>query len=315
MSSPRRILLIHLGQLGDAVMALPAAQALRARFPKAALTVLTGRGADGIYRLAGFDTVWTLDRVAWKRSWLRALAEFPGLLWRLRRARFDLSVDLHSFKETNWLAFLAGIPERVAMLRPTRSVPSLINRKPPPDDPHGRLLERYLQVLVPLGIHVAAAQQVPRLTPPAPPPGFEDGRPILGLCPGAGHPSRRWPADRFAAVARVYAEKAGVVVFAGPEESAEILDPLRAVPGVRVVSGLSIAALAGALARCRVVLTNPTGPSHIAAAVGSRVLTLGEVPAFDPVPIPPGAVIALRGKVAAITLADVLAALAALWAE
>lgn len=318
MKTPKRILLIHFGQLGDAVMALPAARALRARFPRAQLTVLAARGPDAIFRLAGFATL-PVDRARWKRRRWMTLYAVPALLFRLRLRRFDLSVDLHSYKETNWLAFLAGIPNRVAMLRPTRSIPSLINRQPPPDDPYGRLIDRYCQVVQPLGIQVSPSDRIPTLSPS---PGLAPLAPdplVLGICPGAGHPSRRWPPEYFAEVARTWiARCARVVVFAGPEEDAAVLDPLVSVAGIEVARGLSIPELAAALAACRVVLSNPTGPSHIAAAVGARVLTLGEIPAFDPVPVPPrGAVAALRarGSIDSITVAEVLTALDDLWRQ
>ncbi|HZT74159.1 MAG TPA: glycosyltransferase family 9 protein [Terriglobales bacterium] len=310
----RRVLLIHFGQLGDAVLALPAAQALAAALDGAALTVLAGSGAE-IFRLAGFRDVWRVDRVGWKRRKLRAVAEIPALLARLRRERFDLSVDLHTYKETNLLAWAAGVPRRVAMLRPTRSLPRLINLRPPPDDPEGPLLDRYCRVLEPLGI--AVSDRRPRLTPPpsaqlglAPP-----GAAYLGICPGAGHPSRRWPAVNFVAAYRELAAAAAPtpvpLVFAGPEEREEVLAPFRALGEGQVLSGLSLAQLAAALAACRVVLTNASGPSHVAAAVGAAVVTVGEIPAFDPV----GRVWPVRafGSVAAVPVSAVVAALVSAW--
>ncbi|HXE31409.1 MAG TPA: glycosyltransferase family 9 protein [Terriglobales bacterium] len=315
-------LLIHFGQLGDAVMALPAALALRQAHPEAALTVLASRGGDAIFRLAGFDPVWAADRAAWKRSPIRAAGGIPLLLARLRHARFDLSVDLHSFKETNLLAWAAGIPQRVAMLRPTRSWPRFITHPPPPDDPDARLLDRYCRVLEPLGINVT--DRVPRLTPPpeaaacaadllAP----SAAAPILGICPGAGHPGRRWPAANFAALAHEFQQQvpARIAVFLGPEENEAALRPLLALSGVEPLRGLSIPQLAAALALCRVVVANPTGPSHIAAAVAARVVTLGEIPAFDPVPVPPGAVFPVRARreVADIEVPAALAAVLQLW--
>jgi len=311
---PRRILLIHFGQLGDAVLALPAARALQAHFAQSELTVLAARGPHAVFEMAGFRRVLPVDRAAWKRWPVGALGGVPMLLARLRMAGFDLSVDLHSYKETNWLAFLAGIPQRVAMLRPTRSVARLINLAPPPDDPYGRLIDRYCRVLEPLGIEVT--DRVPRLEPIGS-AGFQTAEPVLGLCPGAGHPGRRWPADRFAALARqaINEWRAQVVVFAGPEEDATLLAPFQAVPQAQIVRGLSLAQLTAALAACRLVISNPTGPSHLAAAVGTTLLTLGEIPAFDPVPQRPGQVTALRarGTVAALTLEEVADAAAALW--
>ncbi|MGH9519676.1 MAG: glycosyltransferase family 9 protein [Terriglobales bacterium] len=323
MSGYSRILLIHFGQMGDAVMALPAALALQRHFPAAELTVLAARGSAPIFTMAGFAPVCTADRVRWKRNPAAAAVEIPTLLWRLRRQRFELSVDLHSYKETNLLAALAGIPQRVAMRRPTRSWPRLINVKPEPDDPLGVLRDRYCRVLEPLGI--AVINRVPRLCAPAQARArvkalFQDwsrtagDAPILGLCPGAGHASRRWPAANFAALATQMQSQhsARIAVFAGPEESENLLQAFRQLPNARIWRGLKLEELAAALALCRVVVSNPTGPSHVAAAVGASLLTLGELPMFDPVAIPPAKLVALR-SLPDIGVEAASAALLALW--
>lgn len=321
--TPGRILLLHFGQLGDAVMALPAALALRRGFPQSELTVLAARGAAPVFEMAGLAPVWAADRVLWKRRPALAALQIPALLLRLRRARFDLSVDLHSYKETNLLAALAGIPRRVAMLRPTRSLPRLINLPPPPDDPGGRLLDRYCRVLEPLGI--AVQDRLPRLQPAAATRqhvGALFGAwarahgevPVLGLCPGAGHPGRRWPAGHFASLAAGLQARcpARVAVFAGPEEPESLLDAFAGLPRTQIWRGFSIPELTAGLALCRVVVSNPTGPSHLAAAAGASLLTLGELPAFDPVPIPPARLVALR-SLPAITPRMALDALGDLW--
>lgn len=304
--------------MGDAVLALPAARALRAAYPAATLAVLAGAPGAQIFRLAGFAPVWAVHRAAWRRSPLRAAAALPLLLARLRRFRFELCVDLHSYKETNLLAWAAGVPARVAMLRPTRSWPRFITHPPPPDQPAAHLLDRYCRVLEPLGITVADRQ--PRLTPPPParawaqaamPPEAE----YLGICPGAGHASRRWPAANFAAAAGAWAQDAQpsprLAVFAGPEETEAQLAPLRALPHIRIYTGLTVPELAAGLARCRAVLANASGPSHIAAAVGTAVVTIGEIPMFDP----PGLVIPVRAAraVAEVPVASVAAALEQAW--
>ncbi|HXR97334.1 MAG TPA: glycosyltransferase family 9 protein [Terriglobales bacterium] len=309
-----RVLLIHFGQLGDSVMALPAALALRAHFAQAELTVLASRGGHEIFRMAGFDDIWMADRVRWKARRTAALPEIVGLVAKVRRRHFDLSVDLHSFHETNLLAWAGGVKKRVAMLRPTRSLPRLITHQPPADDPDARLVDRYCRVLEPLGIEVK--DRTPRLFPQAPVSEFAawaKDEPVLGVCPGAGNAGRRWPAGRFAELVRERREP--VAVFAGPEEDEATLARFAGMPAVRIWRGLAIAELAAALARCRVVVTNATGPSHIAAAVGASVLTLGEIPAFDPVAVAPGRVVAVRAErvVGDITIERVREALADLW--
>lgn len=295
------------------MLALPAARALRAHFPQATLTVLAARGPHAVFQMAGFTPLLTADRVRWRRNPAAAALAIPALLARLRFGRFDLSVDLHSYKETNWLAFLAGIPQRVAMFRPTRSVHRLINLPPPPDDPYGPLLDRYCQVLSPLDI--AVTDRLPFLDPPPVPlPALPPGD-LLGVFPGAGRPIRRWPADRFCALIHQLPASAHAVIFAGPEETEAQLAPFRALPRTHICRGLSLPALAATLQRCRSVVSNPTGPAHLAAAVGANVLVLGELPAFDPVSRPPGRVLVLhrRDTVDEISLPAAAAALASLW--
>jgi len=312
-----RLLLIHFGQMGDAVLALPAARAFAAWGGAERVTVLASRSGAEIFRLAGFRSVWPVDRVRWKARPATAVWEIPRLVWQLRRQRFALSVDLHSLKETNLLAWLAGVPTRVAMLRPTRSYPRLINRPPPPDDPEAALLERYCRVLEPLGITVE--DRCPRLSPSAAETAAAaarlPGKDWLGVCPGAGHASRRWPAERFAAVVCAGLQAAPAlraVVFAGPEESEATLAPFRLAPRTQIVRGLSLAALAASLARCRVVLSNASGPAHVAAAVGAHVISIGEIPPFDPVGWTPDAVRVVRahGRVVDVPQSAVTAALA-----
>jgi heptosyltransferase-2 len=342
----RKILLIHFGQMGDAVQGVPAARALRQRFPRSEFWVLASPAAAEIYRLAGFSQFIVADRPRWKRRPLRAVPEIFLLLERVRGFGFDLSVDLHSLKETNLLAWMAAIPHRVAMVRPTRSLASLINMPPPPDDPHGVLLDRYCRVLEPLGIQVT--DRVPRLGVPEAAAAFaaaalpaSRGR-VLGIVPGAGNPGRRWPADRFAAVAtRLMTEQdvEDVAVFLGPEEDERSLAPLltlrsaaasrlagAAAPGgpnagdgqrptIRRFDCLPIPRLAAALQRCRIVLTNATGPSHIAAAVGARVVSIGEIPIFDPVAEHSSRVTCVRAPdvITNVTVEQVFAAVVAQW--
>lgn len=323
-----RILVIHFGQLGDSVLALPAVEALYRHYSHSRIVVLASTSAAQIFRLAGFPEVWPVDRVAWKHAPARALLEIPALTARLYRERFDLSVDFHTFSETNLLAWAAGIPRRVAMLRPTRGIARLVTHKPPMDDPDGILLDRYCTVLTPLGIDVSDRR--PRLTPPPEAISTAQRRIAelepewhacewLGVCPGAGHPSRRWPAQRFVEVIRSMRAHAGVrlraLVFAGPEESAGTLEPFHQIPETRIIRGLSIAQLTAALTRCRLLVTNATGPSHIAAAVGTPVVTIGEVPAFDPVGRTAASVHAVRKPqfVREITTAAVTEATLSMW--
>jgi heptosyltransferase-2 len=106
---------------------------------------------------------------------------------------------------------------------------------------------------------------------------------LIGLNAGAEYgPAKRWPAERFIAVAKGLRGRlnCGFVIFGGPADSAlaaEIASAIGAEPSSSVTNlagRTSLRELCSALRACRVVLTNDTGPMHIAAAVGTRVVGL-----------------------------------------
>jgi ADP-heptose:LPS heptosyltransferase len=106
--------------------------------------------------------------------------------------------------------------------------------------------------------------------------------PLVGIFPGAGHPSRRWPLARFGELAERLVRNDGVrvILFAGPEERALVREMRAAFPPSTIIfDRLTIPQLASAAARLAVFVSNDTGPLHIAAAVGTpAVILLGQHP-------------------------------------
>src|SRR6266853_1190058 len=156
--NPHNILVIDFGQLGDVVMSLPALRAIRARFSDARITVIVGRPGAEIIDMSGYaDATIEVDRVE-LRDGFKALSVLRifQVVKDVRRRKFDFVIDLHSFSETNLLGFFSGAPRRLFSRRPGRSLDFLanFNPKPPVDknDPKQHLVDRYLEVLKPLGI-------------------------------------------------------------------------------------------------------------------------------------------------------------------
>lgn len=292
---PRNILIIDFGQLGDVVMSLPALGAIRHRFPNACITVAVGKPGDEIIELSGIvDAIISVDRVSLRDGFkpLSILRIFQ-VVRDVRSRQFDFVIDLHSFSETNLLGFLSGAPKRLFSRRPGRSLDFLAGFDPPPpvdtNDPNQHLVDRYLDVLVPLGIK--DQPRVPRLMTKTEDDRAVDsllrkaradtGSPLVGLFPGAGHPGRCWPLERFAQLAEVLVHGADVrpIVFAGPEERPLVPQMRSLFPHQSVIlDRLTIRQLAAALARLAVFVSNDTGPMHIAAAVGAPVVALIDRP-------------------------------------
>src|SRR5215207_529136 len=267
--NPRNILVIDFGQLGDVVLSLPALGAVRRRFAGARISVAVGRAAGAVLELAGVaDEVLPVDRVG--------LRDGPKVL--------------------------SGVPQRLYARRPGRSLDYLSNFRPqaPVEDRKKHAIDRYLDVLKPLG--VGEVSRVPRL-----PVRAEDDRavdeilrkmkapvtdaPLVGMFPGAGHASRRWPVERFAELAWMLErnDAVRVVLFAGPEERSLVKSARGAFPASTVVlDRLSVPQLAAAAARLSVFVSNDTGPMHVAAAVGTPVVILMQHHPMSDCYVPPG---------------------------
>lgn len=288
--TPGNILIIDFGQMGDVIASLPALRAVREKYPQSRITVATGKSCAAVVELSGYaDEIMPVDRVALRDDVkLFSLFRIGQFALAVRRQGFDFVIDLHSLSETNILGYLSGAPHRLYSRRPGRSLDFLSNFRPPPpvDDPRKHITDRYLEVLLPLGIK--NADRVPRLTPRP-----DDERavaqvfrkekvepanaPLVGLFPGAGHPSRRWPLERFAELADMLARNDGLrtLVFAGPEERELVREIRASFPRSTVVfDRFTVPQLVAALARLSVFVSNDTGPVHLAAAVGTPVVVI-----------------------------------------
>jgi ADP-heptose:LPS heptosyltransferase len=320
---PRNILVLDFGQLGDVVLSLPALAAIRRHFPLARITVAGGSAAALVMEMSGSaDRTLAIDRVSLRDGpKLDSLKRLAKLVADVRRSRYDLAIDLHSLSESNLLAWLSGARERVFAQRGGRSLDLLATMRAPGEDREKHQVDRYLDVLVPLGI--AGAPRIPRLSTRRADDEFVQGTfeergvaadaKLVGLFPGASQPIRRWPLGRFAELAsRLENDGARIVVFLGPEEAA-VADQVRAAfsASTLVLDELTLSQVASAAARLRLLVSNDSGPMHLAAAVGTPVLLLLGAPVRGPYwfgPVGDDHRIIIRRTLADIGVAEVFAA-------
>jgi ADP-heptose:LPS heptosyltransferase len=292
-TDPRKILIIDFGQLGDVVMSLPALRAIRGRFPHAQITVAVGKPGGELINLSGYaNDVLEVDRVALRDgAKLISIGRIIKFVAQVRKAKFDFVIDLHSLYETNLLGLLSGAPHRLYASRRNRSLDFLANFEPRParEVEKAHLIDRYLEVLKPLGIHNPPRTPVLKTNAAA---DFaieallkkekaQSHELLVGLFPGAGHAGRIWPLERFAELADhlIRNDRVRVVVFAGPEERAMVPQMRTLFPRSTIFfDRLTISQLASAQARLTLFVSNDTGPAHIAAAVGTPVIVLFDRP-------------------------------------
>lgn len=284
----RNILVIHLGQLGDVVLGLPALSAIREKFNQAHITLLLGKATGEIAKLARIsDDHIVVDRVALRDgNTLRSIVRIFGLIREIRSRKFDLVIDLHSLSETNLLGFLSGAGRRLFANRENRSLDRLSNFRPRPplEDKSKHVTDRYFDVLKPLDVD--AETRAFRFRPDEKDLEYVQDRFFsgptqqldisIGLFPGAGNPSRRWSLENFAALAnRLIGDGIRPVVILGPEEASLKESVKKNFPaGTVIIEGLTIGQFVAAVSKLDVFVANDTGPLHLAACCGVAIVLL-----------------------------------------
>lgn len=295
-----RLLVVMPTWFGDCLMATPTLRALRDTFPEAGLHVLVREPmAPLLEGLPFLDGVLThgggVTRSGENRSSGGGRGSSPfGLAKRLRQMRFDTAVLLPNSFRSAALVAMAGIKRRVGYDRDARGA-LLTDRLVARHDGKAYVpvsaVEYYLSLAAYLGgagVVGTPAAAAPRMTVVTRP---EDdlraasmlesarGRPVALLNPGAAKPEKRWPSQSFAQLAgRLHDELGLAVAVTGAPDEREVVARVVGAAPCRVIdllkAGATLGQLKSVVKQSRVVVTNDTGPRHLAAALGTPVVTL-----------------------------------------
>jgi heptosyltransferase II len=249
--------------LGDVILSLAAVRDLRRAFPAARIEVLARPSVAGLYGAVG-----EVDAVRESRGWRSDAAALRGA--------FDAAVLLPNSFGSALAPFLARIPQRWGYATDGRG-PLLTRRARVPPAVRGRSQVYYYRaMLAGLGLDVTSPPETSLACPAAwaeKAQGLLGAGEWIGVTPGAAFGSaKRWLAPRFAAAADRLARRLGaqVAVLGAPSERAlgdEVAGALTA-PARNLCGQTTLPDLAGVLSRLRLLVTNDSGPMHVAAALG-----------------------------------------------
>jgi len=288
--SPQKILLIRLSAIGDILLTTPLLRALRAQYPQAQLDYVVK--AEFAELLRYHPALNTLYEVNTKNGW----PELKSLGRRLRAVGYDVIFDVHKNFRSRYLTHAAK-PQRVLRHRKyvfrrwllVHTKINLLQNVPP-------IYQRYLDAAAPLNLTTT--------------PSLQDGRqfelfwraedsqsaeaelqarrwrpqlPMIGLAPGAGFFTKRWPAEYFGELAvNCIRQGQQVAVLGGKQdvELAKIIEQM--VSGqerekarlLNLVGALSLAESAAVIKKCRLLVANDSGLMHVAEAVGTPLLAV-----------------------------------------
>lgn len=261
-----RFLIVRLGSLGDVVHAIPAVAALRERHLDATIDwIVDPRYTELLRMVKGIDGVIPFDPRGGWRQLLQTARE-------LRRRRYDAAVDLQGLIKSAVLARAAGARRVIGFTRAHLREPLArlfyTETRDPGDVPH--VIQKGLSLMRAFGV-TETSISFPLVVPPS------KTRSYVLINPGAAWPNKRWPAERFGALAASLRERRGVgsLVLWGPGEEELAAAVVAASSGAaQLAPPTSITDIAALASGASLMISGDTGPLHIAAAVGTPIVAL-----------------------------------------
>ena len=277
-----KILVRATNWVGDAVMSIPAFQALRGRFPKAHITILAKPWVSQLYGREPFcDEVIPYEAPpGWRGAWKKS-----NIAVRLRNRRFDAAILFPNAFEAAAIVRLAGIPKRIGYKTDARGW-LLTDAIPIPRKGQIPAHQRfyYLELLRRAGI-IDAYTLTSKIALSGAKAAAEKGKEhfrnrqivtsVIGVSPGAAYGgAKRWLPERFGqAAVRIARERRASIAIFGSKEEAETCATVQrdieeaGVECLNLAGKTTLATFIEMAAACEVYLTNDSGPMHIASAL------------------------------------------------
>jgi len=306
----RNILIIKPSSLGDIVLALPALSALRRNFPDARISWLVRpEFAPLLENHPHLTEVIPFDRKFLGKAWYhpRAFAALVALIWRLRRSKFDAVFDFQGLFRTAYLAWLSGCKRRFGMANARELAHLFYTDKVAQDQDCIHLVDYYLKMteaalqktedriqktedrrqispatmwqgyskpefLIP--VNLAAGDSVSELLESH---NIKAGEYVV-FVPGSTHSDKCWPIECFAALAdRISAKFNLPIIAVGTKSENSIVEEIKRLTNVSIANfagRTSLSQLVALLKTAKLVVSNDTGPGHIAAALGTPLVMM-----------------------------------------
>jgi heptosyltransferase-1 len=304
----RNILIIKPSALGDIVLALPALSALHRNFPDAKISWLVRpEFAPLLENHPHLTEIIPFDRKFLGKAWYhpKAFAALVMLIRRLRSSRFDAVFDFQGLFRTASLAWLSGCKKRYGMADTRELAHLFYTHKIEQDHDSIHLVDYYLKIvkaalqktedrrqksedrsqktedrgqkteikfLLPVNPHIC--DSVSNLLA-----GYDIklGEYIV-FVPGSTHSGKCWPVERFAALADRISSRFGLPIIAvGMEPDSSIIEAIKDLTDAAIINfagQTSLGELVAMLKDAKLVVSNDTGPGHIAAALGTPLVLM-----------------------------------------
>jgi lipopolysaccharide heptosyltransferase I len=276
--SPQRILIVKPSSLGDIVHALPVLAAIHCSFPASQIDWVVAKGFEGLLEQHPMlHHLWIIQKDRWKniRSLQQTAAEIRELFRSLGAQHYDLTIDLQGLLRSGLITHATHAPVRLGFAE-AREGSRMFYTHTVSGGRDVHAVDRYLKIAAEIGCKldtvvfpfpiIEASAQVRQI------------RESLGtyavLVPGARWMTKRWPVDRFASLAAMVPIPSIVIGASGDAELGRYIEQQSGGKARSLAGKTTLQELIALIQGARFVVTNDSGPMHIAAAAGVPTVAL-----------------------------------------
>lgn len=285
MDEPKEIIVRMPNWIGDLVMSTPILTDLRSHFPNARITAMVCSGlAPLLEHDRDVDEVFSFSNPS---GWLQR-EERRDVIGHLREGRYDLGLLLTGSFSSAWYFWRGRVRRRIGFTGDGRSILLSDPVKWPEGTQEQHLVKTYKSLLAPLAIPISSSdprlyvldKELDEARQMLVVQGVKEGQRVIGINPGAAFGSAKcWLPDRFRKVAeRLIEDRHNTVVFVGDLNSSALVKKICfGLPSTRVINLCGATSLRQFVAITQlfdVLLTNDSGPMHVASALGVPLVAL-----------------------------------------
>lgn len=275
----KKILIIKLREIGDTVLATPAIKAIRRSFPDCFLSIVVPKTSSGVlFNNPHLDEIVSYDR---KRS----IRDYLSLIWRLRKRKFDLAINLHASHRSALIAYLSGARFRVVNNHNGKNYYANIPIQKLAEIPK-TAIEKDLVACEAVGIetndkttevfpHSDDCKKIEELLKNKEIDLLNNS--LMAIFIGAREEIRCWSLEKYIRLCEFFHDKEGIKVLLiyGPKEEGKVRYIMESMKKPPIVLGnLSLLQLASLFGKCNLFIGNISGPIHIAVAMKIPTITI-----------------------------------------
>lgn len=285
----KRILIVKLSSIGDAVHALPALRTLRHNLPDAYIAwIVEEKAREVLEGNEDINRVITINTRKWRKSLKGSVfREFLEVIKILRRERFDTAIDIQGLFKSGIISYISGAKTIIGFdSKNCREYLNTLftNIKVSPEDKDIHVVDKNLSLLKPLGL-----KEIKREFHIKTSPGDTEyineflsqhnpnRKPLIAINPSAGWRTKEWGMGNYARLAdRIISEMGADVIFTwGPGEETMIKDVTASMSHTPLIAPpTSIKQLVALLKECSLFIGGDTGPLHLAAAIKIQTIAI-----------------------------------------